>query len=325
MRTDSIPATNGRGYANGPVTKAPNWHTLVAWDLLFNNLTTGLFLVAATCELAAPAVFTPLAKVAYPIALVFLLTDLLCLVLDLGDPLRFHHMLRVFKPSSPMSLGTWCLTIYSLPLTVAAALSLIPEGGSALEWARRIALVLGLLPAFGSAIYKGVLLSTNAQPGWRDARWLGGYLTNSALLLGCAEMLALSVLTGGAERAAAVLRIALGLLLVLNVIPLGLLLANLRPVLARIYTREQLWRAGTLALGGGTLIPLCLVFAGGSPPLMLGAVILLLLGSLVIRFLIVRVPSALLPTATSRQPGDIPAFNRAMLGLFAPGGVAAHT
>src|SRR5205823_4747720 len=166
MRTDSIPATNGPGYASGPVTKAPAWHGLVAWDLLFNNLTTGLFLVAATSELAAPAVFTPVAKVAYPVALTLLLADLLCLVYDLGDPLRFHHTLRVFKPSSPMSLGTWCLTIYSFPLTVAAALSLLPEGGMTLEWIRKLAVVLGLLPALGSAIYKGVLLRTNAHPGW---------------------------------------------------------------------------------------------------------------------------------------------------------------
>ncbi len=301
MRNDFVPATNGPGYANGPVTKAPNWHGLVAWDLLLNNLTTGLFLVAATGDLAAPAVFTSAAKAAYPIALVLLLADLLCLVLDLGDPLRFHHMLRVFKPSSPMSLGTWCLTIYSLPLTAAAALSLLPEGGLVVEWARRLAVVLGLLPALGSALYKGVLLSTNAQPGWRDARWLGGYLTNSALMLGCAEMLALSVLMGQ-QSAAAVLRTALGLLLVLYLIPLGLLLADLHPVLARIYTRVQLWRVGLLTLGGGTLIPLCLVFVGGGPPLMLGAVLCIFLGSLVIRFLIVRIPRA---SARVREERDV--------------------
>src|SRR5438046_5710878 len=160
MRTDFIPPTNGAGYSAHPVTKAPDWHGLVAWDLLFNNLTTGLFLVAALGELAAPAVFTAVAKTAYPVALVLLLTDLMCLVLDLGDPLRFHHMLRVFKPSSPMSLGTWCLTIYSFPLTVAAALSLWPAGWPALEWARKGAVVLGLLPALGSTGYKDVLLST---------------------------------------------------------------------------------------------------------------------------------------------------------------------
>jgi Polysulphide reductase, NrfD len=289
MRGDLIPAVSAPGYANGPVTKAPAWHGLVAWDLLLNNLTTGLFMVAAIGDLAAPEVFASVARVAYPLALVFLLADLLCLVLDLGDPLRFHHMLRVFKPSSPMSLGTWCLTVYSLPLTVAAVLSLLPEGGTTLEWVRKAVLALGLVPALGSALYKGVLLSTNAQPGWKDARWLGGYLTNSALLLGCAQMLALSVLTAE-TRATALLRIALGLLLVINAIPLGLLLVNLRSVLARIYTREQLWRAGILALGGGTLIPLGLVFVGASPPLMLAAGTFLLLGSLVIRFLIIRIP-----------------------------------
>jgi len=160
-----------------------------------------------------------------------------------------------------------------------------------LEWVRKLAVVLGLLPALGSAAYKGVLLSTNAQPGWRDARWLGGYLTNSALLLGCAAMLVLSVLMGH-ESAAATLRTAFGLLLVLNVIPLGLLLVNLRPVLSRIYTRGQLWRVGMLTLGGGTLIPLGLVFVGGSPPLMLGAGTFILLGSLVIRFLIIGIPHA---------------------------------
>src|SRR5260370_16918082 len=99
MRSEFMPAMNGNGYMNSRVTKAPDWHGLVAWDLLFNNLTTGLFLVAALSELAAPTVFTRVAKVAYPVALLFLLTDLICLVLDLGDPCRFHPMLRAFKPT----------------------------------------------------------------------------------------------------------------------------------------------------------------------------------------------------------------------------------
>ena len=99
-------APDRTGYA-GIVTKAPGWHTLVVFDVLFNNLASGLFLVAAVGELVAPGTFTAVVRWAYPVALVLLLADLACLVLDLGDPLRFHHMLRVFKPSSPMSLGTW--------------------------------------------------------------------------------------------------------------------------------------------------------------------------------------------------------------------------
>jgi Ni/Fe-hydrogenase subunit HybB-like protein len=288
MHTDSGQPATVSGYATAPVTKAPNWHGLVAFDMLFNNLTTGLFLVAAVAELAAPETFTVVAKASYPIALVLLIVDLLCLVADLGDPLRFHHMLRVFKPGSPMSLGTWCLTIYSFPLTVAAALSLLPGEWATLEWARQVAVALGVLPALGSALYKGVLISTSAQPGWNDARWLGGYLTNSALLLGCAGLLALSVLLGQ-ERAVAILRPALVLLLLLNAVALGLLLVDFRAALARAYTQRALGRLGALALGGGVLVPLGLLVVG-SPLLMLGAVLFVVLGALVVRFEIVYLP-----------------------------------
>ena len=289
MQTDTRLQTSN--YATKPVTKAPAWHGLVAWDMLLNGMTTGLFLVAALSELVAPDRFAAVAQAAYPVALLLLLVDLLCLVLDLGDPLRFHHMLRVFKPSAPMSLGTWCLTIFAVPLTVAAALSLLPAGGMTLAWVRRLVVVIGLLPALGSAVYKGVLLSTNAQPGWKDARWLGGYLTNSALMLGCAEMLVLSVLMRHVS-AAAILRPALGLSLVLNLVPLCLLVVDLRTTLSRLYTRWQLCGVGTLALGVGVLLPLCLLLVVDSPLSMLSAVMCIVLGSLVIRFVIIMLPHA---------------------------------
>src|ERR1700728_209818 len=274
MHTDSRPQQasaepllpergNEVGYENGPVTKVPGWHGLIAWYALLNGMATGLFLAAAVSELAAPAVFMRVAKMAYPVALLLLLVDLVLLVLDLGDPSRFHHMLRVFKPRSPMSLGTWCLTIFSLPLTAAAALSLLANMGLDFEWARLLAVVLGLLPAFASAAYKGVLLSTNAQPGWKDARWMGGYLTNSALLMGCAELLVLSTLMKQTQ-ATAILRSAFILLLVLNVIPLGLLFRNLQPTHVRLYTREQLWRVGALLFAAGTLMPLALTLLNGA-------------------------------------------------------------
>ena len=276
------------GYENMPVTKVPGWHGIIAWDALLNGMATGLFLAAAVSELAAPAVFLRVAKVAYPVALALLLVDLGLLVLDLGDPLRFHHMLRVFKPSSPMSLGTWCLTIFSLPLTAAAALSLLAELGWDFEWARLTAVVVGLLPGFASAAYKGVLLSTNAQPGWKDARWMGGYLTNSALLMGSAELLVLSALMGQTQ-AIAILRTAVIVLLVLNVIPLGLLFANLREAHAKLYTREQQWRVGAL-IAAGALIPLVLMLLRGDLPFLLVAVIVLLAENWAVRFVYVKIP-----------------------------------
>jgi Polysulphide reductase, NrfD len=276
------------GYENKTVTKVPGWHGMIAWDALLNGMATGLFLTAAVGELAAPAVFMRVAKVAYPVALVLLLVDLGLLVLDLGDPSRFHHMLRVFKPSSPMSLGTWCLTIFSLPLTAAATLSLLANLGWDFEWARLLAVVVGLLPGFASAAYKGVLLSTNAQPGWKDARWLGGYLTNSALLMGCAELLVISALMGQAQ-AIPILRTAFIVLMVLNVIPLGLLFRNLRTIHAQLYTREQQWRVGAL-IAAGALIPLGLMLLSDSLLSITLAVIFLLAQSWLVRAVYVKIP-----------------------------------
>jgi hypothetical protein len=284
------PSTQGSaaGYAGMTVTKVPGWHGMIAVDALLNGMATGLFLTAAISELAAPAVFQHLAKVAYPIALVLLLIDLGLLVLDLGDPLRFHHMLRTFKPGSPMSLGTWCLTIFSLPLTAAAGLSVLALVGFDFEWARIAAVLLGIVPGFGSAAYKGVLLSTNSQPGWKDARWMGGYLTNSALLMGCGELLVLSALIGQAQ-ASVILRTGFRVLLMLNVIPLGLLFADLRPAHARLYTSAQQWSVGAL-IAAGTLIPLGLTLFGRGLLFLLVAVIVLLAQSWLIRSVYVKIP-----------------------------------
>src|SRR4051812_27117543 len=246
------------GYAGRVVTKPPDWHNLVVLDVLFNNLTTGLFLVAAVGELVAPAVFAPVASWAYPAALALLLIDLAFLVLDLGDPLRFHHMLRVFKLSSPMSLGTWCLTVYSLFLTAIMAVEFVvavawlPGDAGLAWWARKLAIAGGLPFAFGSAAYKGVLFSTTAQPGWRDGRWLGAYLVNSALMLGTGELLAVAALAGQ-SRAVDVLVPAVELLIVLNVIPLALLARDFHPVPSRVHSRRSR-AAGILVLLTGVFV-----------------------------------------------------------------------
>jgi hypothetical protein len=285
------------GYLSQDVTKVPGWHGLVAWDVLFNNMTTGLFLFAAVGELAAPALLGPVAKLAYPVALVFLLTDLLLLVSDLGDPLRFHHMLRVFKPSSPMSLGTWSLTAYSLPLTLIVAieaaqmLHLLPAESTALEWVRKSLVVLNLVPAFGSVAYKGVLFSTCSQPGWKDARWLGGFMANSALVLGGAQLLALSVVTGEA-RAAAALSTVTAVLVVLNLIPTGFVFLEIQETLARIYSDRLIYRALVLTLVGGTLVPVILLLVGEGAPWRLGAASLIVLGGFAVRSLFLKIPHA---------------------------------
>jgi hypothetical protein len=271
------------------VTKPPNWHALVACDTFFNSAGSGLFLVTALGDLAAPAIFGPILKVAYPIAFVLLLADLTCLVLDLGDPLRFHHMLRVFKLISPMSVGTWCLTAFSLPAAVVAIIALVgsPEGD--LAWLRKLFAVIGLFPALGVAAYKGVLFSTTAQPGWQDSRWLGAYVTLSAITLGCAELLILSLVMG-LEPAVALVRWLLMFLLILSLFPLARLFAELYPTLQRIRSHNQTARFTILSLGVGILIPLILLAFRGHPWPLAGGAVLVLLDGLHFRVMLVRLP-----------------------------------
>lgn len=249
-------------YAQREVTKPPDWHELVVWDFLFNGVTTGLFLVAAVADLARPAVFGPVAAWAYPVALGVLAVDLVCLVFDLGHPTRFHHMLRVVKPSSPMSLGTWCLTAYSLPLTLAAAFTLLPAAGLlAGDWSgwRRAAVAVGLPPALGALGYKGVLFSTSSQPGWRDARWLGGYHAATAVALGAATLLVIAGIVGAGE-AVEPLRIAVALTALVGGLALGLLVPELAPAVRRRYPGWVLTALGLLVVGA--LVPAGLAAVG---------------------------------------------------------------
>jgi Ni/Fe-hydrogenase subunit HybB-like protein len=290
MGPDATRRATVPGYAGRPTTKAPNWHAPVTLDLLFNNLSTGLFLVMALGELAAPTSFRPLGIVAYPLVLLFLIGDLICLVIDLGDPSRFHHMLRVWKPSSPMSLGTWVLTGYSIPVTLLVILAFWPDAPGA-QVMRPVLLVLGLVLAVAAAVYKGVLFSTTAQRGWGDARWLGGYLINSALVLGAGEVLLIAGARGQAELLGP-LRGALEILLLLNLVALILLLRDIREPLSLARGPRILAVIGLFVVLVGIVAPVVLLLVG-HPAAVGTALVLILLGAIAVRHEMVRLPHAL--------------------------------
>ena len=294
MGPDATRQATVPGYAGRPTTKAPNWHAPVTLDMLFNSLSTGLFMVIALGELVAPAGFRPLGSVGYSLALLLLVGDLVCLVIDLGDPWRFHHMLRVWKPSSPMSLGSWVLTGYAIPLTLLVLLGFLP-GSSSAQAVRPVLLVLGLVLAVAVAVYKGVLFSTTAQRGWGDARWLGGYLINSALVLGVGEGLLIASAQGRPEIVST-LHVALELLLLVNLVALVLLLRDIREPLSRARGPRVLAIIGAFVLVAGILAPLGLLLVD-RPLALAAALLLVLLGAVAIRHEIVRLPHALAQAA----------------------------
>jgi formate-dependent nitrite reductase membrane component NrfD len=89
------------------------------------------------------------------------------LVADLGRPERFLNMLRVFRPSSPMSVGSWVLA-GSIPTSAGSAV-LAGSGGALRSVGNVSGLFAGVLglPLTG---YTAVLLSNTAVPLWQGTR-----------------------------------------------------------------------------------------------------------------------------------------------------------
>src|SRR5713101_8576451 len=100
-------ADAGAATHHAALTKPPPWHGWVGGDMFFSSLAAGTFAVAALGDLLRSSHFAVLAPIGYVAAFATLVADLVCLIFDLGDRMRFHHMLRTFKLRSPMSLGTW--------------------------------------------------------------------------------------------------------------------------------------------------------------------------------------------------------------------------
>ncbi|MCF6508437.1 nitrite reductase [Blastococcus sp. MG754426] len=90
------------------------------------------------------------------------LASVVFLIHDLGRPERFLHMLRVIKPTSPLSIGSYILAPFSAAAGATAAVEL-------LGWFPRLKRFGGAVAAaFGGplATYTGVLLANTAVPSW---------------------------------------------------------------------------------------------------------------------------------------------------------------
>jgi hypothetical protein len=157
-----VPEAEFRSYYGRPVLKQPAWTLEVPWYFFFGGM------AGASAPLAVAARMTGnqrLARGAVTVAAAGVAVGTPLLVSDLGRPERFHHMLRVFKPTSPMSMGSWVLAAMG-PAAVGAAVSdrlgILPGLGRAAE------VVSGLLgPVL--CTYTGVLVANTAVPVWHEA------------------------------------------------------------------------------------------------------------------------------------------------------------
>jgi formate-dependent nitrite reductase membrane component NrfD len=157
-----VPEAEFSSYYGRPLLKETVWGPDIPSYLFLGGLAGASSALAAGAHLSGHPELARTAKIGAAGAISL---SMGALVHDLGRPARFVNMLRVFKVTSPMSVGTWILSAYT-PLALSAATSSVtrklPRAGIA---ATVTAAALG--PAV--AAYTSVLIGDTAAPAWHDA------------------------------------------------------------------------------------------------------------------------------------------------------------
>jgi hypothetical protein len=150
-------------YYGRPIVKEPVWKP----EIPTYFFTGGVAGAAATLTLGARIAGNDvLARRSLCVNAAAIAISPLLLIKDLGRPLRFLNMLRVFKVTSPMSVGTWIVSASGTASGIGAAcevLGVLPRVKAAAE------IAAGLLGPFLST-YTAALVADSVVPAWHGAR-----------------------------------------------------------------------------------------------------------------------------------------------------------
>lgn len=186
-----VPEAEFQSYYGRAILRTPVWTHDIAAYLFTGGLAASSSILAAGADLTGRPT---LRRAGRATSMVAVLASTVLLVKDLGRPERFLNMLRVAKPTSAMSMGTWILTAYGGAAGVAAVSEAARSpavhdrlgvlGGPAVR-AGRPAGVAAAAIAPALATYTAVLFADTAVPSWHEAyRELPFLFAGSALASG---------------------------------------------------------------------------------------------------------------------------------------------
>ncbi len=165
------------GYFGMPVLKEPVW----TWEISVYFFVGGLTGMAAVIAMAATFFHHPeITRAAMWMAFAGGVISPVLLIMDLGRPMMFFNMLRVFKLQSPMSMGVYILTPFGITsIPGALAVELISHDwlppGIVLTLAHFVAVALTVAAGLSGmllATYTGVLIGATVVPAWFTHRSL---------------------------------------------------------------------------------------------------------------------------------------------------------
>jgi protein NrfD len=319
----------------------PEWGWWIIGYFFLGGIAAGAYFMATMIDLVGNPEDRSLARVGYLIALPLIMVCGLFLILDLHEPTRFWHMLfrsevvkdaiaqgwptsgagwqtmtaaPLLKYWSPMSVGSWAISLFGLCTTLSLLGSLWSGGKMErifrLSWLGKGIAVVGCCTGFFVAAYTGALLTATNQPIWSETTLIAPLFLTSAASTGIATMLLLArwlnVSSASLDRLEKADLWALGLELIFFV----LFLASVGPLLVPMLKSPHglVLVAGTLLVG--VLAPLAIHLRVGlfSRWGFATAAMLALLGGFALRYGILTTTPYLLehytPVAASFGPED---------------------
>src|SRR3954468_15744033 len=108
-----------RSYYGRPILKEPTWQPEIPLYFFFGGIGGGCSLLHGFARIAGRE---RLARTALYVGAAADIVSPALLISDLGRPERFLNMFRVFKVTSPMSVGSWILGVSGGASTTAALL-----------------------------------------------------------------------------------------------------------------------------------------------------------------------------------------------------------
>ena len=198
---------------------APHWTWFIILYFFVGGIAGGACFLAAILDWFGRPEDRPVVRTGYYVAAWGAILCGLLLTIDLGQPLRFWHMLVqshnfptiMFKAWSPISFGAWVVLSFGA-FSVLSALGVMAEEGRIASPALRAMhrgalgkLVAGIsaLLGFSLAGYTGILLSVTNRPIWADSPWLGALFLASGASTGAATLILLAPGRGATERSLA--------------------------------------------------------------------------------------------------------------------------
>ncbi len=306
----------------------PDWGLWIVAYFFLGGIAAGSYFIATLIDWFGRPEDRELTRIAYWIAFPLIVLCGLFLTVDLGRPERFWHMLfksevvrqafaagfpfsaagwrlavhaPLLKYYSPMSAGSWGLTLFGACAFVSFLAAIRPNGWLSravrVPWVHGIFQAVGCYAAFFVASYTGALLTATNQPVWSDTVWVAPLFLASAASTSLATMSLIAWrwdlgAPGTRERLASAEPLALGLELVV----LGGFLYSLGDALVPLLmtVHGNVFVFGTLILG--ILVPLLIYGRIGhtwhwAVP---SAAVSALVGGLLLRYGILETPGELL-------------------------------